>query len=124
MPRTFVWHPGRGPKKTEPNTLTNGSVRIKQVRSGIGHPARMRATLRAIGLRHHQDEVVHPDSPSLRGMIKQVRHLVVVTPVEVAKKAGKRASSRKAAGTAAGTTASASESAGTATSTTSTSEEK
>jgi ribosomal protein L30/L7E len=26
--------------------------------------------------------VVHPDSPSLRGMLKQVRHLVEVTPVE------------------------------------------
>jgi large subunit ribosomal protein L30 len=82
MPRTFVWHPGRGPAKTEPNTLTTGRVRIKQVRSGIGHNARMNATLKALGLRHHQDEVVHPDSPSLRGMIKRVRHLVEVSPVE------------------------------------------
>ena len=32
MPRTFVWHPTRGPKKTEPNTLTKGKVRIEQVR--------------------------------------------------------------------------------------------
>ena len=82
MPRTFVWHPGRGPAKTEPNTLTKGEVRIEQVRSGIGHPARMRATLRAIGLRHHQDVVVRPDSPSLRGAIKRVRHLVKVSAVK------------------------------------------
>ena len=34
MPRTFVWHPGRGPKKTAPNTLTKGKVQVKQVRSG------------------------------------------------------------------------------------------
>jgi large subunit ribosomal protein L30 len=81
MPRTFVWHPGRGPARTEPNTLTKGEVRIEQVRSGIGHPARMRATLRAIGLRHHQDVVVKPDSPSLRGAIKRVRHLVKVSAV-------------------------------------------
>lgn len=82
MPRTFVWHPGKGPAKTEPNTLTQGHVRIEQVRSGIGHPARMKTTLRAIGLRHHQDVVVRPDSPSLRGQIKRVRHLLKVTPVE------------------------------------------
>ena len=82
MPRTFVWHPGRGPSKTLPNTLTEGKVRIEQVRSGIGHNKSMNATLEALGLRHHQDSVVHQDSPSLRGMIKKVRHLVIVTTVK------------------------------------------
>ena len=82
MPRTFVWHRTRGPKKTEPNTLTRGMVLIKQVRSGIGHTARMNANLEALGLRHHQSEVTHQDSPALRGMIKRVRHLVTVTPVK------------------------------------------
>ena len=82
MPRTFVWHPGRGPEQTPKNALTKGKVRIKQVRSGIGHSWRMRLTLEAIGLKHHQDEVVHKDSPSLRGQIKKVRHLVQVTPVK------------------------------------------
>ncbi|HEX5178400.1 MAG TPA: 50S ribosomal protein L30 [Gemmatimonadaceae bacterium] len=82
MPRTFVWHRTRGPKRTAPEALTTGKVRIKQVRSGIGHPAEMRRTLESIGLRHHQDEVVRQDSPSLRGQIKHVRHLVTVTPVE------------------------------------------
>lgn len=82
MARTFVWHPGKGPKQTAPNTLTSGQVRIEQVRSGIGHSWRMRRTLRAIGLKHHQDVVVKTDSPSLRGQLKQVRHLVKVTPVE------------------------------------------
>ncbi len=81
MARTFVWHPGKGPKHTLPNTLTEGKVRITQVRSGIGHEARMKATLKALGLRHHQGSVVHEDSPALRGMIKRVRHLLEVTPV-------------------------------------------
>ena len=80
MPRTFVWHPKKGPKTTAPNTLTEGKVRITQVRSGIGHNKVMNATLEALGLRHHQASVVHQDSPSLRGMIKRVRHLVTVTP--------------------------------------------
>ena len=82
MPRTFVWHPGKGPKKTAPNTLTEGKVQIKQVRSGIGHSWRMRQTLEAMGLRHHQDVIIVQDSPSLRGQIKRVRHLVEVTTVE------------------------------------------
>ncbi len=82
MARTFVWHPSRGPAVTEKNTLTTGKVRIEQVRSEIGHPARMRRTLESIGLRHHQDVVTKQDSPALRGQIKQVRHLVKVTPVE------------------------------------------
>lgn len=83
MPRTFVWHPGKGPKHTKPTKLPEtGKVRIKQVRSGIGHSWRMRATLEAIGLRHHQDEVVKDVSPALQGQLKQVRHLVDVTPVE------------------------------------------
>ena len=63
MPRTFVWHRSRGPKTTPPETLTSGKVRIKQVKSGIGQTARMRANLEALGLKHHQDEVTQQDSP-------------------------------------------------------------
>ena len=83
MPRTFVWHPGMGPKTTpKPLPPTLGQLRITQVRSAIGHPHPVRRTLEAIGLRHHQQTVIKPDTPSLRGQLKQVRHLVEVTPVE------------------------------------------
>jgi large subunit ribosomal protein L30 len=56
-----------------------GSLRIRQVRSGSGKPQRTRRTLAALGLKHHQDEVVHADHPALRGMLQKVRHLVEVT---------------------------------------------
>ncbi len=83
MPRTFVWHPGKGPKTTpKPLPPTLGQLRITQVRSAIGHPHTIRRTLEAIGLKHHQDVVVKQDSPGLRGQLKQVRHLVKVSPVE------------------------------------------
>jgi large subunit ribosomal protein L30 len=83
MARTFVWHPTRGPKTTpKEEPAGKGKLRIKQVRSGIGHSAKMRRTLEAIGLRHHQDEVVQQDSPGLRGQLKHVRHLVEVSPVK------------------------------------------
>ena len=82
MPRTFIKSPTKGPKHT-PKTMpmTTGKLRIKQVRSGIGKPQVQKATLEALGLRHHQDEVVQQDSPSLRGQIKRVRHLLEVTAV-------------------------------------------
>ncbi len=59
----------------------SGQLQVRQVRSGIGHPARLRQTLRSIGLRHHQDVVVVTDTPTIRGMLFQVRHLIEVTPV-------------------------------------------
>jgi len=57
-----------------------GDLHIRQVHSGIGRPALERRTLEALGLKHHQDAVVKKDHPALRGMLQQVRHLVVVTP--------------------------------------------
>jgi large subunit ribosomal protein L30 len=57
-------------------------LRVKQVRSGSGRPAVHRRTLRALGLKHHQDVVEVTDSPAIRGMLFQVRHLVEVSPVE------------------------------------------
>lgn len=58
-------------------------ISIKQVRSGIGKPEKHRRTLKALGLRH-QRSVVHEDTPAIRGMIFQVRHLVEVSDVEEA----------------------------------------
>jgi len=64
-------------KKTQSPMLA-----VKQVRSGIGHPDTMRRTLESLGLRHHQHRVTVPDTPSIRGMLFKVRHLIEVTPVE------------------------------------------
>ena len=57
-------------------------LRVRQVRSGIGHAGRFRRTLTALGLKHHQAEVVVLDNPSIRGMLAKVHHLVSVTPEE------------------------------------------
>lgn len=56
-------------------------LRVKQVRSGIGHAETYRRTLIALGLRHHQAEITVRDNPSIRGMLTKVRHLVTVRPV-------------------------------------------
>ena len=57
-------------------------VRVKQIRSGIGHADTLRRTLEALGLQHHQMTVELPNNASVRGMIVKVRHLVEVTPAK------------------------------------------
>jgi large subunit ribosomal protein L30 len=56
----------------------SGSVKIKWVRSFIGCPRGMRQTIRGLGFRRMQQTVEREDTPSVRGMIDKVRHLVVV----------------------------------------------
>jgi large subunit ribosomal protein L30 len=58
------------------------TLAVKQIRSGIGHPETMRRTLRALGLRHHQQTVQVPNTSSVRGMLIKVRHLVEVSPAQ------------------------------------------
>jgi large subunit ribosomal protein L30 len=54
------------------------TVKIKQIKSKIGFPVDQKRTLQALGL-HKIDQVVEKeDSPSVRGMIRKVRHLVTV----------------------------------------------
>ena len=56
-------------------------LRITQVRSGVGRPETHRRTLRALGLKHHQQTVIQKDNPAIRGMLFQVQHLVRVEEV-------------------------------------------
>lgn len=70
----------RAPRKQK--TAAGQQLKVKQVRSGIGHAATYRRTLEALGFKHHQDEITVVDTPSIRGMLHKVRHLVRVTPEE------------------------------------------
>ncbi len=54
-------------------------LRIKQVKSVIGHRKYQEDNLRTLGLRRIGQEVVRTDSPTVRGMIYKIKHLVVVT---------------------------------------------
>jgi large subunit ribosomal protein L30 len=65
-----------------PSAETARRLQVRQVRSGIGRPASMRRTLEALGLRRHQSVVEVPNTPSVRGMLMKVRHLVEVAAVE------------------------------------------
>ena len=53
-------------------------VTVRWVKSQIGFDQRQRATLRGLGFRRLNQRVELEDTPSIRGMITKVRHLVVV----------------------------------------------
>lgn len=54
------------------------TIKIKQIKSTIGAPADQKRTLEAVGLRKISQVVEKEDTPSLRGMIRKVHHLVTV----------------------------------------------
>jgi large subunit ribosomal protein L30 len=64
-----------------PSDTQNGAermLRITQVRSVSGRPAKHRRTMEALGFRKHQQTIVQKDNPAIRGMLFQVQHLVEV----------------------------------------------
>jgi len=58
-------------------------IKITQTKSYSGAPEKHRLTLQALGLKH-QRSVVKEDSPAIRGMVFQVRHMVKVEDVQEA----------------------------------------
>lgn len=72
-----AYHEAKFPAKPSKAGLT-----VKQIRSSIGHADTYRKTLASIGLRHYQHEIVVQDTPTIRGMLFKVRHLVKVSPAK------------------------------------------
>ncbi len=68
--------------KAAPVKASHAKVRVKQIRSTIGRRRDFRRTLRALGLKHHQDEVVVTRNAAINGMLTKVHHLIRVTPEE------------------------------------------
>jgi large subunit ribosomal protein L30 len=56
-------------------------VQVTLKRSLIGRPENQRATVYSLGLRKVNHSVLLNDSPSVRGMINQVGHLLEVKEV-------------------------------------------
>jgi len=54
------------------------TIKVKQVRSGIGCPREMRETLKALGLGKMHRVAERPDTKETRGMIAKIPHLVQV----------------------------------------------
>jgi large subunit ribosomal protein L30 len=73
-PKTAAPKPAASPV-AEAKTRT---LRVRQDRSGICTPSDQKQTLVGLGLKRIRDEVSLPDTPTVRGQIRKVRHLVTV----------------------------------------------
>ncbi|HYC87809.1 MAG TPA: 50S ribosomal protein L30 [Thermoanaerobaculia bacterium] len=65
-------------KKVKEKLTGRKTIRIRQVRSGIGCPVEMRETLKALGLGKMHRITERADTPEVRGMIAKIPHLVEV----------------------------------------------
>ena len=61
--------------------MSNGKIKITQVRSLIGRPQNQRRIIEALGFKRNQSSITHNDTPAIRGMVFKVRHLVTVEEV-------------------------------------------
>ena len=55
-------------------------VRVTQIKSRISETPKAKRTLDALGLKRNYRSVELEDTPQLRGMLRQVAHLVRVEP--------------------------------------------
>jgi large subunit ribosomal protein L30 len=65
-------------KESESAEKATRTVKIQQVVSFIGSTDDIRQAVRGLGLRRMHQVVEREDTPSIRGMIHKVRHLVRV----------------------------------------------
>ncbi len=56
-------------------------LKVTQVRSTIGCKKDQVDTMKALGLRKIRSVKIHEDTPSIRGMIEKVKHLVTVEEI-------------------------------------------
>lgn len=64
-----------------PSDATGSKVKVTQIGSPIGRQGYQRATLKGLGLNRINRSRVLEDTPSVRGMIDSVKHLLRVESV-------------------------------------------
>ena len=61
--------------------MSTKKLKVTQIKSEIGRMDKQRRVLQGLGLRGPHTEVVVDDTPSFRGMVKKVLHLVEVEEI-------------------------------------------
>ena len=54
---------------------------IRQRKSATGRARKQQRTLQALGIRRMHQEVLHEDTPQIRGMIRSISHLLEVKEI-------------------------------------------
>jgi len=58
--------------------MAQATIRIRLKRSPIGCPEKHKRVVRGLGFRKLNQIVERPDTPSIRGMVRKIPHLVEV----------------------------------------------
>ncbi len=58
--------------------MTGPTIKIKLIGSPICTPEKHKIIVRSLGLKTMNRVVVRPDTPSFRGMVKKVPHLLAI----------------------------------------------
>ncbi|HLU36494.1 MAG TPA: 50S ribosomal protein L30 [Thermomicrobiales bacterium] len=66
---------------TDTQAAPKGQLRITLVRSTIGRPGDQERSVRSLGLRKVNHSVVREDTPSIRGIVNKISHLVTVEEI-------------------------------------------
>ena len=61
--------------------MKNNKLEIKQIKSAIGYNIKTKKTLEALGIKRLNHIVVKNDSPSIRGMIYKIKHLIEIKEI-------------------------------------------
>ncbi|NLN83310.1 MAG: 50S ribosomal protein L30 [Firmicutes bacterium] len=57
-------------------------LKITLFRGFAGKTKKQRAIARALGLRKREQVVIHQDSPTIRGMVNKIPHMLIVEEIE------------------------------------------
>jgi large subunit ribosomal protein L30 len=66
----------RAVAKAEPKSAVKATIRIQYFRSKIQAPVKHKLVIKGLGFTRLNQIVVREDTPSIRGMVKTVPHLV------------------------------------------------
>jgi large subunit ribosomal protein L30 len=58
--------------------MAEGTIKIKLIRSPICTPEKHKVIVRSLGLRKMNQVVERPDTPSFRGFVKKIPHLLAL----------------------------------------------
>ena len=68
---------------------SQGTIRIKWVRSGIGFSYRQKNVVKSLGFKRLNQVVERPDTAQIRGMVARVARLVEIVEAPAEKKVGR-----------------------------------
>jgi len=61
--------------------MAEGKIGIQLIRSPISSPEKHKKIVRTLGLKKMRQVVVRPDTPSFRGVVRKIPHLLAIVDV-------------------------------------------